>query len=297
MKLGSLFFLIYEAFRNIKRNGLMSLAALGTVAIAVAILGATLWSALRIHEVASTQPQKLNEIVAFLKVGATRAEATRIQGKVSHLPFVRSVNLLPREKAWEEMQSGLSDIEEAELENPLPDALKIVCDDVRKMDSIAKKLSDKSQFPEIAHVASSNQEVQTLLAFSYAVQVIGGATAIALFIATLVIIHNTIRLTVFARRREIRIMQMVGATPGFIRFPLLVEGFCYGIVGALLASLLLLLAERQTANVIGMIRSPILSDAPSAFQTWQVVLLLILIGSVLGLIGSFLAIRRFLKQI
>ena len=128
-------------------------------------------------------------------------------------------------------------------------------------------------------------------------KVIGGGAAIGLFIATLFIVHNTIRLTVFARRRELRIMQLVGATPNFNRLPLLLEGLFHGVVGGAIASGILLISGREVSRFVGQLHSPLLGDIPAYFAPYQVAIIVILLGGVISLFGSSLAIRRFLKQI
>jgi cell division transport system permease protein len=143
----------------------------------------------------------------------------------------------------------------------------------------------------------AGEEVRTMLGFARVVKIVGGCASIGLFIATLFIVHNTIRLTVFARRREIRTMQLVGATPGFIRLPLLLEGLFHGIVGAFIASGVMLLCGREVSRFFIGLRSPLLGDVPSLLTPLQVVGVQVAIGAFVGLVGSYLAMRRFLKQV
>src|SRR5262249_53620504 len=153
---------------------------------------------------------------------------------------------------------------------------------------------DTFQFPQIDHIAAASQEVKTMLGFARIVKVIGGGAAIGLFIATLFIVHNTIRLTVFARRREIRILQLVGATPGFIRFPLLLEGVFQGLVAAASAGGIILLCGGEASRFALGLPSPLVGDVPSLIGPAEIVAGLLAIGAFVGLIGSYLSIRRFL---
>ena len=136
-----------------------------------------------------------------------------------------------------------------------------------------------------------------MLGLARLVRVIGGSAAIGLFVATLFIVYNTIRLTVYARRKEIRIMQLVGATPGFIRFPLLLEGVFHGVVGALIAGGIVLFCGHQVGRFIAQIHSPLFKDVPSQLGPIDMMAGLIAIGGFVGLVGSHLSIRRFLRQI
>lgn len=297
MRLSSLLFLIHEGFLNIRRNGLMSLAALGTVTVTLTVLGASLWSAFRIHEIARQQPQTFNEIDVFLKTEISRDSVPDIQKRIASLPDAKQVRLITREQAWSDLTNQESTLTEAMPENPLPDAFKIETADAGQVSRLAQILRDPALFPEVEHVTDAGDEVRIMLGLARLVRVIGGSAAIGLFVATLFIVYNTIRLTVFARRREIRIMQLVGATPGFIRFPLLLEGIFHGVVGAIIAGGIVLFCGQQVARFIAQIHSPLFREAPSQLGPFDMVAGLIAIGAFVGLVGSHLSIRRFLKQV
>lgn len=297
MALNSFGFLIKESFLNIRRNGLMSLAALGTVTVALTVLGASVWTAYRIHEFAQQQPQKFDQIEVFLEVSAERAQAEAVQERIRQLPGVKFVRLIPKEDAWKRMQSNEPPLADAVPDNPLPDALEIEPTTPGDVNRLSRLFSDKTQFPELHHVAAASQEIKTMLGVARVIKVIGGCAALGLFIATLFIVHNTIRLTVFARRREIRIMQLVGATAGFIRFPLLLEGLFHGILGAAIAGGVILLCGREVSRFIGSLNSPLIGDVPSVIRPADVVSGLVAVGALIGFIGSYLAMRRFLRQV
>ncbi len=296
MNFASLSFLVYEGFRNIRRNGLMSLAALGTITVALTILGATLLSAYCIHEIAAGQPQRLNEIDVFLKVGLSRDRALAVEEQIRALPNVRAVALVSREEAWAQTRAGQPVLRELTLDNPLPDSFRVECGDVRGMDALTRTLQDTLQFPDVNWVNASNTEVRSLLALARVIRVLGGTISIALFGATLFIVYNTVRLTVFARRREIRIMQLVGATPFFIRFPLLVEALFYGVAGAVLACGLIWLGTREISRFVRQIHSPLMADVSVHLSPVEFASGLVAIGILIGIIGSSLAIRRFVRQ-
>jgi cell division transport system permease protein len=164
------------------------------------------------------------------------------------------------------------------------------------MDALTRTLGDKNQFPLVDWVNGSNDEVRSLLALARVVRVIGGSVSISLLAATLLIVHNTIRLTVLARRREIRIMQLVGATPRFIQLPLVLEGLFYGIAGAVAASGLLWFAGREVARFVRTLNSPLLANASFHISPLEFAAGLVAIGSLVGVFGSLLGARRFLRQ-
>jgi cell division transport system permease protein len=297
VKFVSVAFLIGEAFRNIRRNGLMSLAALGTVMVALAVLGGSLWTAFRLNEYASSQPEKFNRIDVFVTVKTARGRVEEMQASLRRMPRVKEVKLVPKERAWAMLQLQEPTLAEAISDNPLPDKFEIETDNPEEIADLAGRLRNVKRFPEIEKVVDAGEEVRTLVTFARVIRVIGGGVAMGLFVATLFIIYNTIRLTVFARRREIRIMQLVGATAWFIRVPLLLEGALYGAVGGVLAGILLLFAGKQISEFVSSLHSPLVGDIPSAATPALVLLCLIALGIGLGLIGSYLAARRFLKQI
>lgn len=297
MSFGSLFFLIQEAFHNIRRNGLMSLAALGTVTVALTVLGASLWTAYRINEIAQDEPKTFNEVDVFLSRQATRPETLNVIERVKKLPNVGAIRLVTREAAWAEMQSREPKLTLAMDTNPLPDKLEIEAVDPSQMDRMVRQLHEKTRFPEVADVTAASQEVKMLIGFARLVKAVGLTAALGLFVATLFIVHNTIRLTVFARRREIKIMQLVGATPGFIRFPLLLEGVFHGVVGAMIAGGVVLFCGHEVARFVHELNTPLVGDVPSRLGPVELVSGLIAIGALVGLVGSHFAMRRFLKQV
>ncbi len=296
MKLTSLLFLIHEGFLNIRRNGLMSLAALGTVTVALTVLGGAVWTAYRVTEIAQQQPQKFNTIDVFLNPEGDRQQTLDVQNRIQALSDVRAVHLVSKEAAWAMIRHREPKLTEAMPDNPLMDRLDVEAKEGAYVGRLAKLLHDKSQFPEVMEVTDSNQEIRTLLSFARILKVIGGGAAIGLFIATLFIVQNTIRLTVFARRREIRIMQLVGATAGFIRFPLLMEGVFHGVIGGVLASGLLILGAREVSRFVYELHSPLVGDVPSQLSTLDFISGVIAIGALVGLVGSYLSMRRFLRQ-
>jgi cell division transport system permease protein len=219
------------------------------------------------------------------------------QERLKGLPDVQSIHFVPKEQAWGELdpKEGLN--REDLPFNPLSDAYDLEVKDAGHVARLAQLLREPAQFPEVDYVSDAGEEVAILLGFARLVKVIGGSAAIGLFIATFFIVQNTIRLTVFSRRREIRIMQLVGATSGFIRFPLLLEGIFHGVVGGLIAGGIILLAGKEVARVVSGFHSPLIPNTPSHLGPVDLVGGLVAIGAVVGLLGSYLSMRRFLKQL
>lgn len=295
MRLSSLSFLLHEAWLNIRRNGLMSLATLGTVTVALTVLGASLWTIFRINEYVQFQPRRFDRIDLFLLPDVRRERAGMLRDQIARLPGVARVRLIPREQAWADLQASEPLLTEALEENPLPDKLEVEVQDIAQIQVMARHFRDQTAYPDVERVVDAGEAVRVMLGLARVVKVVGGSASTGLFLATLFLVYNTIRLTVFARRREIRTMQLVGATPGFIRLPLLLEGLFHGVAGALLASGILLLCAREVSRFVASLRSPLIGDVPSLLSPWHVPVVLVALGALIGLAGSYLAIRRFLR--
>jgi cell division transport system permease protein len=296
MRITSLFFLIGESLRNIRRNGLMSLAALSTVAIAMSVLGGAVFSLYRLHQFAEAQPRQF-EIAVFMQPDADRAKTDGVQRRIGMLPGVESVTLYSREQAWKDNNPLYGKVKDSLDENPLPDSLQVRVRDPKQTAHMSAILSDTDQFPEVEAVRDAHDEIVKLFAVSRLVRNVGGAAAALLFLATGLVIQNTIRLTVHARRKEIRIMQLVGATPGFIKLPMVLEGILYGAIGAAIAGGLVLLAAYQVSTYGSQFRSPLTAPISAPADPWVVVGLIVAAGALVGWVGSALSVRRFLRRI
>lgn len=296
MKIESLIFLIHEGMLNIRRNGLMSLAALGTVAISLTVLGGTGWTAYRMSEIAQQQPQRFNEIDVFLHPEITRDQTIAVQQKIAASSDIGGVRLVTKESAWHLLQRSEPSLTQAMPTNPLMDKLEVQVRDSKRVGGVAALLRRSEAYPEVMQVNDSNAEVRALLGFARVIKVIGGSATIGLLIATIFIVQNTIRLTVFARRREIRIMQLVGASPGFIRFPLLFEGVFHGLIGGSIAGCVLWLCSREVGRFVATLHSPLIGDIPSGIGLNDILVGLIGLGALVGLVGSYLSLHRYLRH-
>ena len=300
MRFSSLEFLIGEAARNIRRNGMMSLAALATVAISMAVLGGSLLTIYRLHQFAEAQPRQF-EMDVFLNVDANRETAEVVRKRIQQIPGVQRVTLYSREQAHMEFlekdrREGTGIGSEVPVQE-FPDRLDVSLVDPRQTKSVAAAIRDKQKYPEVAKVNAAEEEIDMLVGAQRMVRNVGGVVAILLIFATALVIQNTIRLTVLARRREIKIMQLVGATPSFIRFPMVLEGIFYGAVGALAAGIVVIYAASKISEFVGgKLLSPLTQNLPEAAGPAQVLLTLIGIGVIVGWVGSVLSIRRFLKR-
>lgn len=286
-------FLIHEAFLNLRRHGLVTLASITTVAIAFCILGAFSLLALQLRAVTGSLPRRI-EVHAFLDHQLKPEEVQKIRQQVSDLSGVAAVRLVSREQAWSDYKArytGLkSDLEGLEP-NPLPDKLEIRATSPERTLSLAARVRGISG---VERVQDGAEVLPQLLAINSWVR--NGSLVLAglLAVGTVAIISNLIRLTLFARRREIRVMQLVGATNGFIRLPFLLEGMLDGLAGAGIACGLLYLAyDYISTNVL--VNIPLVNEARLSIDAPVYLGVVAAAGLVVGLFGSMVSIRRFLR--
>ena len=293
MSLRGLEYAIAEAALAIKRNFLMSTASVMTSALTLAILGGVVLMALGLHN-GTTNFLKQFEMAVFLKKNTSEHSVERVTSKIEDIEHVSSVDLIPAEKAWEAMRSKLQGKVELSgiIGNPLPDSYRVKLDNPAYTADVAKKIMS---IPQIDEVVKSQEYVDQALKLLNIVKILGIIVAMIFFMVAAFIISNTIRLTVYARRREIKIMQMVGASNWFIRMPLLIEGSTLGIVGGGIACLLLYAGSYYVSSWVMQIM-PLLGKLSSGIDHRILYGGTIGIGWFLGVVGTMISIQRFLKH-
>jgi len=277
----------------------MSLAALSTVTIALAVFGGSLFGLYRLHQFVAAQPTQF-QIAVFLSVELPRSGVAEIERQVRGIPGVSDVSLVTKEAALAELceqdrQRGTQVVAALAGANPLPDRLDVHVTAPERSPEVATALKDRRRFPGIECVRDERDVLETLLATSRLVRNVGGTVAILLFLATGVVIQNTLRLTVLARKNEIAVMRLVGAAPSFIRMPLILEGVFYGVAGGIIAAAVVQFAASQSSRYIGKFQTPIAQGLPPAPGVGTVFALLAASGLALGIVTSVLSVRRFLK--
>jgi cell division transport system permease protein len=292
---------VEEAGRNIRRNGLMSLATFSTVMVSMTVLGGALYGLFRLQQFAQAQQAEF-EIAIFVQKDLPREKALELQARIRALPGVAYVGLYPKEQALAQLQAedektGTGIADALGEENPLPDRLDVRLQDPHRTREIVAILRDPLRFPEIHSIRDARDVLDKVLATTRLITHVGGVFVVLLFIATEFVIQNTIRLSVFARRREIRIMQLVGATSAFIRFPLVLEGIFYGVCGAAVAGGLVFFIAHQVSIYAQKFETPLAHSLPPILGPSALIGLLVGVGALIGWLGSLLSIRRFLKRI
>ncbi|MHB0912106.1 MAG: permease-like cell division protein FtsX [Armatimonadota bacterium] len=290
--LRSLEFSITEAVVAIRRNALMSLAAVVTVALSLAILGGFVLFALSLNNVIQDQMKKF-EIEVFLDKDISERNIDRVHDRISRLPGVGEVVLVTADEGWEKFkESRKNDLDLSGIQgNPLPDSFRVKMIDPKLTDTVAKRVGKMRYVDE---VVQASELVAFMVRFADLVKIIGCVVAGALFLVMAFIVSNTIRLMIFARRREIRIMQLVGATNWFIRLPLIFEGTILGALGGGAACALIYGTTRSLTEWVTHIM-PFLSEFSSNVDPLWFFAGLAGIGWIVGAVGSLISIQRFLS--
>lgn len=273
----------------------MSIAAVSTVTISLIILGSFIILAMSIGSLV-TQYEEDVEIKVFFELEAEPGDISEYQREVRALDTVSTVTFVSREEALTRLEEQLNDPQIIDNlgTNPLPASIEVRLVDSREVQAVADEITVMDSKEIVNSVKFGGEVTEKLLAVLGVVRTVGTGFLVLLGLASLVIVSNTIRLAIFARRREIGIMKLVGASNWFIRWPFLLEGVIEGIVGAVVA--LLLLQALDVFFIRGLLENiAFLPFDTTVIRFDRMAIYLVATGAVVGLLGSALAIRRYLK--
>ncbi|MDF9406988.1 MAG: Cell division protein FtsX [Pelotomaculum sp. PtaB.Bin013] len=294
MRLSTIRYYFREAVQSILRNSWLSAASVGVVAVSLLILGSSLLLVVNAGQMAANLESNI-EISLFLKDNTTPAQVKQIEDKIKTMPDVAQVEFVTKQRALEEMKKNLGDKKDIltglEEKNPLPDAFKIKTRTVEQVAPLARQLES---LPQADQVRYGQGVVENLMAFSRWVRTAGLVLMILLGVAAVFLIATTIRLSVFARRREIGIMKFLGATNWFVRFPFLLEGIFLGLTGSLVAVFIIFFGYYSLIGSV-QISLPFLQLVSDRNLIMPLMEGLLLLGLFIGAAGSMISMRKFLK--
>lgn len=281
-------FICEEALASITRSMYMSWVVIVTMAVSLSILGGFWLLSEDLNTLARSVGSKI-EIMVFLKDDAEPAVAT---AAVRSIEGVESVDLIRREEAWRQLQAEMKSEFKFEnlLDNPLPNTLRVRMSDPDLTPVIAEQIARLSTTEDIKYGRELLAKIQQIASFS---QLLGLVVTGLLFMATLAVIGNTIRLAVQNRRREIEIMQLVGASEGFIHWPFLLEGMFFGFAGAGITGIVLFLWR---AFIVTRLQElfPFIPLVADPLDTLKILGYLAAIGMGVGAAGSLISVTRHL---
>jgi len=284
-------FMLTEAIVALRRNPLMTFAAITTTAVSLFLIGGLGYVYLTIDNYAKTIPSKF-EMRVFLK-DSYRGEAAvnPIAGKLRAVPDVAKVTWIPRDKYWALIKEQDPDLT-AGIEDPYPESFKLQVKDLAQSDAVAAAIRNMPEVEPEGGVSYLKDEQTFIERALFFIRWLGGVFGGLLFLTGGILIYNAIRLTVLSRRIEIRIMRLVGASPVTIRVPFLIEGVVQGTLGGVLAATAVLGANNF---VCGFLRVIAPQTVFPIFPLEQTMLLLSGIGAIYGLLCSMIAVRTPLR--
>lgn len=287
-------FSLREAFKNIRLNFLMSITAVTTTFICLLVLGAALLVSSHVEGIIGSVRQDVS-VEAFFPQETPQEQVDQVRSNVESYPEVSGVTYVSKEEALQNFKDTFQDRPELYSNlgsDVLPASLQIQLSEPQEADAVARKLEGEG-----FAVQDLNYPQQTIERLNevtgYMIWGLRAATALFL-VSSVLLISNTIRISIFARRKEIEVMKLVGASDGFVRTPFVFEGLLQGLVGAGLAAIVVvwlnyLFVEWSDGAL------PFVPISAGAVNTPLVLLILIAVGAAIGILGSFLSVTRFLK--
>ncbi|MFN8216449.1 MAG: permease-like cell division protein FtsX [Solirubrobacterales bacterium] len=302
--MGRLIFFIQEAARAMRRNAAPSLAAIVTTAVTVVLLGVLI----PIFQTAQAKSEQVRGELNFqaeIYPDATRAEIHKTSGQIAAIPHVKKVEFISKAEALSELKESLGKAKSEELlsqlnSNPLPASFRITPDDAANLTSVERAVfphGDKGQatFSIISKPFNRTQETQKIEQVTSALKIVLTIITALLIAASLMLIGNTIRLSIYTRRREVEVMRLVGATRWFIRWPFMLEGVVVGAAGGLVAILILWLGKITIVDPLSRTFHFLEAQNSTAVNFPELVVILFAAAVIVSTLGSGLTLRRFLR--
>ncbi len=302
--MSSIAYFIREAFKGFKRNLSTALGSVITTFLSLLIIGVFLVCGVIVNNIMASVESQVS-ITAYISDDAAEEDIEAVQSYIEGLDYVDSVSFTTKEQALENFTASSTNseyIEQLDGDNPLPASINIELTDPEQVSAVVDEIASYEGFQEICDdpddpsnsLLYGQGTVERMFQFIDYVRYAGIALIALLIFIALVFINNTIRLAILARRKEIAIMRLVGASNGFIRGPFLTEGALHAIIGSLFAVGVLELVRNL---VLPRIREgiPFLPLEIDAHMFAFIYAVLVAAGLLIGLIGSALAMRRYLK--
>jgi cell division transport system permease protein len=293
-------FFLREALRAMGRNAVPSFAAMATIVVTVLVLGVFI-------PVVQATTGAANEVRAkviadvYLTSDATKDDIERVEQIIrTETPHVGKVTFVSKEQAYAEERKRNPEAYDLLGANPLPDTFRVAPDEPQNIGKVRNALAPVSPSggrtvidPAIEEVRNREEDTNKILSATHVVKLTMGLLALLLVAASILLIANTIRLSLYARRREVEVMKLVGATDWFIRWPFVLEGMLLGALGGLVA--VLLLGVVKVALVDPLAADFALIAAPETMNFALLIGVLLAASVAVSAIGSGLSLRRFLR--
>jgi cell division transport system permease protein len=291
-------FFLREAIRSMRRSAAPSFAALATVLVTMLVLGVFIPIVQATNGAANSVRGRVM-VDVYMKTNATAADDARVRAELLRVAHVQSVQFVSKATAY--AQQSAQDPQAYALlgSNPLPDTFHVIPDKPGNVLAVQSALTGSGTGggaaldSMIASVSNKQRDTKKILEVTNLVTITAAALTVLLAVASILLIANTIRLSLFARRREVEVMKLVGATDWFIRWPFVIEGMIVGAVGALLA--ICVLGATKIALLDPLASNWTLIAAPRTIAFSLLVVVLLGAGVLVSALGSGISLRRFLR--
>lgn len=285
-----------ESLKSIGRNGWMTFASVSAVTVTLILVGVFFVIMMNLNRVATNIEEDV-QIRVHIDVAAGGQEQKTLKSEIEKLPEVKSVTFSPKKKELDNLVKNLGEDGKAfklfEQDNPLNDVFVVKTKKPTDTMVVAKK-AEKLNY--VSKVRYGQGKVEKLFKFIDASRNVGVVLIIGLLFTAIFLISNTIKITIIARRREIKIMRLVGATNTFIRWPFFLEGLWLGILGSILPIIFISIAYYRAYDYLGpKLDGTFIKMLPFTPFVYQVSGILILMGAAIGVWGSVMSVRKFLK--
>jgi cell division transport system permease protein len=301
-----LIFFTQEAFRALRRNGAPSMAAIVTTVVTVILLG-VLIPVFQTTQAKSEQVRDSLEFRVAIYDDATRAEIAALDKELREIPHVESVDLITKSEALAELREDLGKEKSGELltqlnSNPLPANFRVKADDAADLDAVRAAVTPpgpdgKPQpiSPIVQEVFDRQEDSKKIEQVTSALKIVLTVITALLIVASLMLVGNTIRLSIYTRRREVEVMRLVGATRWFIRWPFMIEGVVVGFLGGLVAILVLWLGKLTIVDPLSDSIGFLAAQNSTTLSFPALVAILFAAAVLVSALGSGITLRRFLR--
>jgi cell division transport system permease protein len=304
-----LLFFTQEAFRALRRNGAPSMAAVVTTIVTVILLG-VLIPIFQTTQAKSNQVRDSLEFRVAIYDDATRAEINQLQEQLLAIPHVASARLITKAQALNELKQDLGKKKSGELlaqlhTNPLPANFQVKADDASNLAAVEAAVTPpgpngkpkpiSSIIPTENGVFSRQEDSKKIEQVTSALKIVLTVITALLIVASLMLVGNTIRLSIYTRRREVEVMRLVGATRWFIRWPFMIEGVVVGFFGGLVAILILWLGKLTIVDPLSSSIGFLAAQNSTTLSFPALVAILFGAAVLVSAVGSGVTLRRFLK--
>ena len=301
-----LIFFFQEALRALRRNGAPSLAAIVTTVVTVVLLG-VLIPIFQTTQAKSDQVRSELNFQAEIHADATKAEIATAKGTIEAVPHVATVQFISKQRALKELEESLGAEKSHELtsqlhENPLPRSFRIIPDDAANLEAVKAAVypvgangQPQAISPALGEPFERQDATKEIEKVTSALKIVLTVITVLLILASLMLIGNTIRLSIFTRRREVEVMRLVGATRWFIRWPFMIEGVVVGFIGGAIAILVLWLGKITIVDPLSETFNFLAAQNNSTLSFPAMVAILFAAAVLVSTIGSGITLRRFLK--